>query len=172
MKRSEIKDAHENSVLESFVKHSADSGQIIKIIEKPEPPDAIVTIHGSKTWIEITDAFFSPELAESITTHVADDKIHKPVPKEKRKGIDPDENFSDILVSVINKKFNKRSIGKVYRKYGSGILLVGIINPFSDARELVNTEKQKILDAIKLKEPSFNEIYLYGVHDHVFYQLL
>lgn len=172
MKRSEIKNAHEDSVLESFVRHSADFGQMVKIIEKPEPPDAIVTINGSKTWIEITDAFFSPELAESISTHVADDKIYKPVPKEKRKCIDPDENFSNILESVINKKFNKRSIGKIYRKYGSGILLVGIINPFSDARELVGTEKQKILDAIKLKEPRFKEIYLYGVHDHVFCQLL
>ena len=58
--------------------------QTFKVISKPEPPDAIIAINGSTTWIEITDAFFSRELAESITTHVADDKSHKPVPKEKR----------------------------------------------------------------------------------------
>jgi len=172
MKRSEIKDVHENSVLESFVSHSAGLGKITEIIDKPEPPDALVTINGNKTWVEITDAFLSCDLAKSITTYVADDQTHKPVPREKRKCIDPDKNFSDIFESVILKKFNKRSIGKVYRQYGGGILLVGIINPFSDARELVNTEKKKILDAIKLKEPRFDEIYLYGVHDHVFYQLL
>ena len=171
MKRNQIKDVHENSVLESFKKYYALSGEVVQIIDKPEPPDAIITINGNKTWIEITDAFFNSELAESITTFVATDKVHKPVPKDKRFIIEPDEQFSNILESVIIKKYDKLSIGKVFHKYGSGILLVGVINPFSDAEELVNTEKQKILMAIQPKEPRFNSIYLYDVHDHVFWKL-
>jgi len=172
VKRKEVKESHENSVLNSFIKHNKKRGHIVKIIDKPEPPDAIVTINGNKTWIEITDAFFNKELAESITTHVADDKTHKPVPKEKRFSIEPDEQFSSILESVIVKKYDKGSIGNVYKQYGSGILLVGIINPFSDAKELINTEKQRILEAIKSKEKRFNEIYLYDVHNHLFHKLL
>lgn len=172
MKRNEIKNAHEDSVLDSFKKHSASLSSIIVIISKPEPPDAIITINGITTWIEITDAFFSRKIAESITTHVADDKTHKPVPKEKRFCIEPDEQFSSILESVIVKKYDKGSIGSVYKQYGSGILLVGIINPFSDAKELINIEKQRILEAIKSKEQRFNEIYLYDVHDHIFHKLL
>ena len=172
MKRTEIKEAHENSVLNSFIKHCKQNDHVVKIIDKPEPPDAVVTINGNKSWIEITDAFFSKELAESITTHVADDKIHKPVPKEKRFCVEPDEQFSSALESVIIKKYDKGSIGKVYKQYGSGILLVGIINPFSDAKELINAEKQRILEAVKSKEKRFNEIYLYGVHDHIFHKLL
>lgn len=132
MKRNEIKDVHEVSVVESFKKHSISFNKIITVISKPEPPDAIITINGNTTWIEITDAFFSLELAESITTHVADDKLHKPVPKARRFCIEPDEQFSSILESVIVKKYDKGSIEKVYTQYGSGILLVGVINPFFD----------------------------------------
>lgn len=172
MNRNEIKNAHEDSVIDSFKRHSASLRNIIEVISKPEPPDAIITINGNESWIEITDAFFSRELAKSITTHVADDKVHNPVPKEKRKCIEPDEQFSSVLESVIVKKYDKQSLGDVYKKYGSGILLVGVINPFSDAKELANTEKQRILNAVKLKEKRFNEIYLYGVHGHDFYKLL
>ena len=59
MKRNELKDAHEDAVLESFKKHSTSLNNTIVIISKPEPPDAIITINGITTWIEITDAFFS-----------------------------------------------------------------------------------------------------------------
>lgn len=172
MKRNEVKNAHEDSVLDSFIKHSAFSNKIIEVISKPEPPDAIVTINGNKTWIEITDAFFSKEIAESITTYVADDKAHKPVLKENRFCIDPDERFHEILKRVILKKYEKDSIANIYKQHGPGILLVGIINPFSDAKELVISEKEEILLAIKSKEQRFSEIYLYDVHDHIFYKLL
>jgi hypothetical protein len=172
MKRSEIKSVHEDSVLDSFKKHSASLNNNVVVLSKPEPPDAIITINGNTTWIEITDAFFSRELAESITTHIADDKTHNPVPKEKRFSIEPDEHFSTVLENVIVKKYDKVSIGNVYKQYGSGILLVGIINPFSDASELISTEKQRILEAVKLKEKRFNEIYLYNVNDHIFHKLL
>ncbi len=172
MKRADVKEAHEDSVLNRFIKHCSNCGNTVRVISKPEPPDAIVTINGIPTWIEITDAFFSRELAESITTCIADDKSHKPVPKEKRFCIDPDEQFSLTLESVIVKKYDKDSIGKVYNEYGCGILLVGIINPFSDAKDLINTEKQRILKAIKPKDKRFNEIYLYDVHDHLFHKLL
>ena len=172
VKRNEIKDLHEISVIESFKRHSAALNNVVEVISKPEPPDAIVTINGNKTWIEITDAFFSKELAESITTNVADNKTHKSVQKEHRFCIEPDKQFGDILESVIVKKYDKVSIGNVYKEFGSGILLVGIINPFSSANELVASEKDKIINAIKSKEQRFNSIYLYYVHDHVFCKLL
>jgi hypothetical protein len=79
MKRKEKKDVHEGSVLEILKNHFASLNEVIEVISKPEPPDAIITINGNTTWIEITDAFFRPELAESIATQVANDKTHKPV---------------------------------------------------------------------------------------------
>ena len=172
MKRNEIKDAHENSVLENFKKYYSKSNNIVEIIGKPEPPDAIVTINGNKTWIEITDAFFSSELAESITTYVAEDKVHKPVPRKKCFVIEPNAQFSSILKNVIERKYDKQSIGRVYQQYGRGILLVGIINPFALAENLVETEKQKILNLIKSKEERFTKIYLYEINNHAFFQLI
>ena len=172
MIRADVKEAHEKAVLNNFIGYCSNCGVTVKVISRPEPPDAIVTIDGIKTWIEITDAFYSPELAESITTYVADDKLHKPVPKEKRLSKNPDEKFSSILESVIVKKYDKDSIGNVYKKHGCGILLVGVMSPFSDVKDLINTEKQKILKAIKSKDGRFNEIYLYSPHSPLFHKLL
>jgi len=172
MKRREVKDAHENAVLENFAKYNDSLKKTMKIIDRPEPPDARVIIDGVETWIEITDAFFNSELAESTTSYLADDKEHRQVPKEKHFSIEPDEQYSDILRKTIIKKYDKNSIGKVYKQYGKGILLVGVINPFLDTRKLVITEKQKIIDAINTKEQRFNEIYLYDVHDHTFHKVL
>lgn len=172
MKRTEVKDAHENSVLASFIKHSASINVSVNLITRPEPPDAIVSINGKTTWIEITDAFINREIAESITTRVSIDKVYRSIPKEKRFVIDPDETFREILIDVIVRKYEKESIGSVYQQYGKGILLVGIVNPFSEARELAVTEKSKVLDAIKLQEDRFDAIYLFDVQDHEFHRLL
>ena len=84
IKRNQLKKAHESSVLKSFIGYRKTLKTNIEIIEKPDPPDAIVTIDGNKKWIEITDAFFNKEVAESITSYVASDKLHKPVPKKKK----------------------------------------------------------------------------------------
>jgi len=171
LKRSELKDAHEDSVLLSFQKYYATLSKSIEILAKPEPPDAIITINGVETWIEITDAFFSNELAESITSYASVDKKHKPVSKEDRFFIEPDQQFSDTLKSVILKKFQKQSIGRVYKQFGQGILLVGVITPFSSAEELVISEKKNLISAIKSEEQRFKHIYFYNVNDHVFSRL-
>ncbi|RVT46318.1 hypothetical protein EMM73_10130 [Rheinheimera sediminis] len=172
MNRNEIMNAHEDSVIYSFKRYAASFGDVIDVISKPEPPDAIITINGNPSWIEITDAFFSPELAESITTNVSDDKLPRPTPKEKRFCIDPEEQFSSILEGVIIKKYDKDSIRNVYKQYGSGILLVGIINPFSSAKDLATSEKNKIEEAIKSKDSRFSKVYLYDVHEHIFHRVL
>lgn len=172
IKRNQLKKAHESSVLQSFIDYQMPLNTIVKIIETPDPPDAIATINGNTTWIEITDAFFNKELAESITSYAASDKPHKPVPKEKKFCIDPDMQFSEVLTKVIVEKYDKNSLRMVYKYYGAGILLVGIINPFADVKDLIKSKKSNILQAIKLKEQRFKEIYFYDVHDHAFSKLI
>lgn len=172
MKRKEIKNAHEKSVLSSFKEFKEKNGDTLNIISQPDPPDAIIEINGKKSWIEISDAFLSPELAKSITSYASDDKTHIPVPKDKRLVIDPDRQFSSILRKVIINKYTKSSIGKVFSEYGGGILLVGIINPFAYAKDLVVTEKEQILEKINLEEKRFHEIYFYEVNNHEFVKFL
>jgi len=161
LNRREIKEAHEQAVINGFKQYCEDKGSILELIDKPEPPDALVLIDGKKTWIEITDAFFNQEFAESITSYAADDKKHKPVPKEKRFTIEPSQSFNAILIECILKKYIKNSIGKVFEKNGSGILIVGINTPFSEAEDLASSEKESILKAIKPYEQRFHAIYFY-----------
>ena len=158
MKRSEVKDVHENSVLKGFKSLSELNGNIVEILSKPEPPDAIIAINGQKTWIEITDAFITPEHARSLTSHVAEDKEWiKSTP-----GLINVDDFSETLKGVIKEKYNKDSIQRVYREYGSGILIVGCFSPFhypiqENLEELISTIK----DIHSSNEQVFNEIYLY-----------
>jgi len=136
-------------------------GKSLTVISRPDPPDAIIKIDGKNSWVEITDAFFNKELAESITSHLANDKVHKPVPENKRSFIEPDQSFSDTLKIVITKKYVKNSIAEVSRRLGRGILLVGTHTPFSSAVELSKTERQSILRAISSEHDIFSEIYLF-----------
>lgn len=77
MKRSEVKEIHEDSVLNAFKNLSESNGNVVEILSKPEPPDAIIKINGEETWVEITDAFIAPEHARSLTSSVSEDKEWK-----------------------------------------------------------------------------------------------
>ena len=168
MKRRDVKEVHENAVLEKFKNYCLKNGETLTIISQPDPPDAIVEINEGKTWIEITDAFLSRELAESITSHIAEDKKHKPISKGKRIVIEPTNQFSNTLKEAILKKYTKASIRNVYKEYGQGILLVGIITPFSDAKEAAKSDADLIRKAISSEEKCFQKIYFYNVNNDVF----
>ena len=158
MKRREVKDVHENSVLEGFKSLSELSGNIVEILNKPEPPDAVITINGKKSWIEITDAFITPEHARSLTSKVSEDKEWI----KSTQGLINLDDFNETLKGVIKEKYDKDSIQRVYRERGSGILIVGCFSPFhypiqENLEEIISTIK----DIYSSNEQVFNEIYLY-----------
>ncbi|WP_287719502.1 hypothetical protein [Nitrosomonas sp.] len=158
MKRCKVKETHENSVLEAFKNLSEFNGNTVKILSKPEPPDAIIAINNKDVWVEITDAFITPEHATSLTSSAAKDKEWIKSPK---KSINID-NFYEILKSVILKKYTKKSIKKIYLERGAGILIVGYFSPFhypvhENMEELTNIIK----NIYSLNDRIFKEIYLY-----------
>ena len=162
MKRREVKNTHEQAVLKNFEHYLLKLGKHFEVLNNPEPPDAIVKINGKINWIEITDAFLSKELAESITSYLAEDKSNKAVPAKSREVYEPDMQFSEILSVTIQKKYNKESIKKVRDKFGRGILLVGAHTPFSSARDICQIERSNILKLISMEDDRFKEIYLYN----------
>ncbi len=162
MKRREVKEVHEQAVLDSFQRYIENKGKSFEVLDRPEPPDAILLIDTQKDWIEITDAFLNRELAESITTYAAEDKVHRAT--DRKLIIEPNQLFSTILMEVILKKYTKNSIGSVFRDNGSGILIVGINTPFSNAESLAISEKTALIDAIKKQESRFHTIYFYNPH--------
>lgn len=155
MKRSEVKEVHEDSVLKAFQNYHENR---VDILDKPEPPDAMIEINGIKNWIEITDAFISPEHARSLTTSVAEDKEWI---KSTPTLINVD-SFKDILRSVIEKKHNKPSIQDVYKEFGQGILIIGCFSPFHyPINENIAELTDVINDIYSSNEKLFKEIYIY-----------
>ncbi len=155
MKRSEVKEAHEDSVLKAFQNYNKNC---VDILDKPEPPDALIEINGIKNWIEITDAFITSEHARSLTTSVSEDKEWT---KTTPKLINVDD-FKEILRSVTEKKYNKPSIQNVYKEYGQGILIIGCFSPFHyPISENIKELKNVISDIYLSNEKIFKEIYIY-----------
>lgn len=171
-KRDEIQAAHEAAVLESFIKYQASLGKEMRVVDTPDPPDAIVTIGGKETWIELTNAFLHRRLAESITSYAADDMEHKGLPNGRLQVVEPDKMYGRILEEIILKKYKKRSLKKTYEELGAGILLVGIQNPLSNTCDLIASDGEKLLGAIGSEDSRFNEIFLFSSHRHDFYKLL
>jgi len=169
MLRNEVKRKHEEAVLNNFVKYLETKTRSVKINDQPDPPDALVSIDGKSTWIEITDAFLNRQLAESITSYVSDDKKHKPVPKEHRSVVEPDQTFDGIIDAEIRKKYQK--MRKIYAVNGSGILLVGVQSPFTTAKTISSTKQ---VDASKFAGKNdckiFSEMYFYDTSGSAFYR--
>ena len=172
MKHRDIQSAHEKSVLDSFESYLKEQGVSLKVIEYPDPPDALVEIDGEACWIEITDAFQSSEWARSITSYAAEDKEHKPY--ESRVIYEPDKAACWKVEEVILKKYDKESIKKVMHSNGQGILLVGAYTPLTFPEEIIELGGESILSAIEGKNAIFQSIYLYrnSQDRHLFSQLM
>ena len=167
MKRRDVKEKHEESVLASFQKFLKSKGIDFTIVEKPEPPDAIILLGNRKSWIEITDAFLNGDLARSITSSTAEDVPH--IPATKNVVLNPDELFIEKVREVVSKKYDKESISHVFKQYGSGILLVGLYSPFVGEKEMLEIIST-VRDIKNENDKRFEKIYLYN-EDHVFYEV-
>lgn len=158
MKRSEVKEIHEDSVLKAFKILSESNGNVVEILSKPEPPDAVITINGKETWVEITDAFITSEHARSITSSISEDKEWI----QSKPGLINVDNFNETLRGVIQEKYSKKSIQQVCNERRSGILIVGCFSPFhypiqENLEELIVIIK----DINTSNDQLFSEIYLY-----------
>lgn len=160
IKRRELKHVHEDSVLRQFSIYLENFGNKVKILDKPDPPEAIVEINHQNTWVEITDAFLDKNHAIGLTTGVCEDVEH--ISDSGRLIVDPDAVFSSVLQSVIEAKYDKKSMCSIAESKGSGILLVGIFTPFASAKAIVQDESENIANLIAKKVIKvFDTIYVY-----------
>lgn len=171
MKHREIQPAHEESVLKSFGEYCRHLGRNLKVIDRPDPPDAVVEIGNEKFWIEITDAFQSSDWAQSITSYAADDKAHKPY--QSRVICEPDQEACEKVREVIIKKVKKKSLNGVATQLGKGILLVGCYTPLTTPQEIIKLAKTSIIEDLSGEPDIFKSIFLYEntQNGHVFTQL-
>lgn len=158
--RRDLKSVHEEAVLHQFKAHLESGGGRLEILERPEPPEAIVELNGERTWIEITDAFLDKDHAIGLTSGAADDVVH--VPDDGRLILGPDEMFSSVLHSVIEAKYDKATMRSIAEDQGPGILLVGVFTPFATAEAIAHEEAAAIAKLASSKPIQvFDEIYAY-----------
>ncbi len=158
--RRNLKYAHEDAVLRDFGEYLKAQGSLLEILEKPEPPEAIVEINQKRNWIEVTDAFLDQVHAIGLTSGAADDVTH--IPDSRRLIVEPEETFRESLLTVIEKKYDKGSMQTIASTNGPGILLVGVFTPFSTAREVALEEKDSIKSLVTKKSVKvFDLIYVY-----------
>ena len=171
MKHRDIQPAHEEAVLDSFSDYLKKQGDSLKVISRPDPPDAIVTINSKSCWIEITDAFQSSDWAKSITSYAADDKTHEPYARGAI--CEPDIEACEKVKEVIFKKYRKRTMRNLRITNGPGILLVGAYTPITSPEEIIEQAGHSICSAIASGEPVFGSIYLYrnSKQGHLFSKL-
>ncbi|CCN38209.1 conserved hypothetical protein [Vibrio nigripulchritudo SO65] len=158
MKRRDVKDSHERSVLDSFERYLSSKNSTLTVVERPDPPDAIVDIDDIRTWVEITDAFTNGEVARSITSAAAED-----VPNwtcEETKILNPDESFESVLSNVIAKKLGNQQLQSMSSSSGAGILLIGIYSVFHDDSDL--TRLSNVARDALTGSSMFSEVYLYS----------
>jgi hypothetical protein len=160
VKRRELKHVHEGAVLHQFSAYVEKLGSTLKILNNPDPPDAIIEINGQKTWIEITDAFLDRDHAIRLTTGASEDVEHRSDPG--RLVLEPDERFSSALRSVIEDKYDKKTMRSISQIQGAGILLVGIFTPFASASDIAKNEAVSIANLVAQKPIKvFDTVYVY-----------
>lgn len=128
-KRAPIQKQHERAVMLGFLDwYNNEEDVSYKIYSEPDPPDALIKDGNNKTWLEVTDTFYSAEWAKTI--------LSSATPGEKKhpwKGglqINMDEIFAERFVDNLHKKLVKKSYSPFAKKYGAGILLITLEYPW------------------------------------------
>ncbi len=171
VKRRDLKQAHEDAVLQQFSKYMKNLGNTFDVLDTPDPPEAIIEINAKKTWLEVTDAFLDKDHAIGLTTGVSEDAEH--ISDSGRLVIEPDKRFSTVLQSVIEAKYDKASMQSIFQEIGAGILLVGIFTPFASAADIVKSEAKRISDLVAQKSVKvFDTIYVYDVTGEIRFRLI
>lgn len=115
------KEKHETSILEEVLKLFNASNQTnFKIIERPEPPDAIAADGESRMWLELVDAFRSEAEARELWTNaMSTDTSYKWMSMN-----DPDGSVARSIIAKKLGKIFKDSYKPSVDKFGPGILII------------------------------------------------
>ncbi|MFZ3119521.1 MAG: hypothetical protein WA159_14530 [Variovorax sp.] len=132
--RAAIQDAHEIAVLRAaLTEHNRLHGLTLELLSRPDPPDAILSDGKTTTWLELTDAFFSPEWARDLSSYAASEKH---IPMRSGPYMDMDALLAAKVCELICRKAAKSSYKPFISKYGPGILVVGLESPWLDDETL------------------------------------
>lgn len=138
--RREVQAKHERFVVNDFLqkfnhRHHCD----YRVIEEPNPPEAVIQCKRSTSWVEVTCAFWTDEWAKDKYSFATEGETHTPV----REGgyANMTHIFANRFVDVVRKKLEKPTYVAARDLYGPGYLVVSIQNPFFDKSDLPHMQR-------------------------------
>ena len=144
MTRKEIKDRHERYVVDQFI-HFWDEHhrERFHVVERPDPPEAIVESPQRRTWIEVATVYIADQWARDLHSYANPDEEHVPMASGPYTSIDA--TFAKRFLKVLSNKLSKKSYETVVRMLGPGILLLDIKSPWfgNDTCEMMAQECRK-----------------------------
>ncbi len=138
--RQNIKNAHEQAIITAYVNwFNLNNNCSYKVIERPEPPDAI--LYDSKTqhwtWIEHTDVpFCNDYMHTKYSWATPGEKEYKP----KGPYVNFDLQHAHKFFHIVHNKLSKPAYQKIALKYGPGTLVVILHSPWlsDETLEMIN----------------------------------
>lgn len=126
--RAENKSKHEEFYINAFIDwHRTAFGSCYEVVERPDPPDAIIRSEYTTTWVEISDIYWNKSWAKDVHTYSAIDEEHRPIPPGFHAG--PDAQFAQQFVDVVGNKLSKSNYKEFFDSYGPGYLVLPIMYP-------------------------------------------
>ncbi len=159
--RTAVKDAHEKCAIEDtldILNPANDTN--FRIIDRPDPPDAIIFDGKNHCWIEHVDAFRSGDEAHELLSYVTPgEKKHQ---RLEQLIANPDARTSLSVIEKLENKTGKTSYQPYFEQYGQGILVITEQDPLFSERTLVqlqndlawfyNESKSKSTDLLYFKK--------------------
>lgn len=143
MDRQALRDFRENAIIQEFVQWlNAHESTDLRIVERPDPPDAILTCSSAVTWMELTDIVRNKDEAEELFSYMA---TGSPTHRHEGLAINGNDVLPEVFLATLHNKLVKTSYLDVYKKYGRGILLLNEVDPLFDESTL-----ELIIEAVEL----------------------
>jgi hypothetical protein len=126
--RRVTQEAHERFNVSTFLdeinrRHRAS----YRVVEEPNPPEAIIQSKGKTSWVEVTSAFMNRSFAVEAWSHATPGERPRPMPSGVIVG--PDAQFAASFAETVKKKLEKKSYEPFRDRYGPGYLVVSVQYP-------------------------------------------
>ncbi len=139
--RKFVKIQHETAILDEVVDAmNRVYGFCYKVIERPDPPDAIISNGTTTSWIELVDVFRTGDEAREQFSFVTPGEI----PHLRREKIieNSDGRIINGILTACYSKATYSSYKPVSERYGPGILIVSEQDPLFTEKALVELRSE------------------------------
>lgn len=157
-RRRRVQELHERFNVNLFLKEfNARYHADFKVVDEPNPPEAIIQSKNTTRWVEVTTAYQSKAYAIDLNTYAVKGEKHQP--RQQNEIVNHDEQFAKQFARVVAKKLEKPSYAPFFKRYGKGYLVVSIKDPLFGQSTLKAI--QNIWDeALVLDQGFFKSIYI------------